>query len=141
MPGPVPKHKDERRRRNVYQGETPVYVTGTTEAPELVVDVHPLARRMWDAITKSPVAQFYQETDWIAAGYFCVLMSKTLTDWKPPSSTYSLISQLESRLLLTEGSRRRARLMIERPDEDDSEDEDVPEGVADIADYRKSLEG
>ena len=79
MPGPVPKRKSQRRRRNKTEG-------GIDEAPgavEVVVPKpraawHPIAKEWFVALASSGQARFYEPSDWALASLLAESMSRDL---------------------------------------------------------------
>lgn len=115
--GPIPKRESQRRRAN--KPETPVThaPSGGTdgyERPEPAEDWHPLAARWWNALAKSGQSAFYQPSDWEHANVWAHLLSLQLWSGKPSAMLLAAWDSASTRLLITEGDRRRLRLELDR---------------------------
>ncbi|MBF6063027.1 hypothetical protein IU500_12375 [Nocardia terpenica] len=133
MPGPVPKRSDQRRRRNK-NSITKSAAGRCFEAPEPDEHWHPIARRLWEALTVSGQAQFYEASDWALAFSLMDDLSVYKSTAKRSAQMLQTIYSAFERLLIAEGDRRRVRLELER-------DTDDPEQVAKVAimdRYRKA---
>lgn len=141
--GPIPKRSEERRRRNVGDGPSPVQAPAGAPLdlpplPDPDPLWHPIAADWYLSLRSSGQAAFYEPSDWAMARYAAELMSRVLSSDRAPNG--QLVSALDSvmaRLLTTEGDRRRARIELERK----PAAREVPAGVTAIADYRASLGG
>lgn len=140
MPGPIPKRSDQRRRRNVPEG-------GITAAPSFVTAVHapapsehwhPIARDWYASLADSGQAAFYEPSDWQVARVWAEVLSQQLQTDRMSAVMIQAWASSAAELLTTEGSRRRARLELERGDHADP-DEDA--SVTAIDAYRAQLGG
>lgn len=151
MPGPVPKRSSQRRRRN--KPEVPIdraFGAAEVPVPEPDPDWHPMATRWYESLERSGQSQWYEPSDWAAAQIIAESMSR---DLKPqflgisemtgevvrgtvPINGTRLSGYLKAwtALLVTEGDRRRARIELERP----GQNEDDENKISWIADHRKS---
>ena len=129
--GPVPKRKEELRRRN--KPETPidkVDAVGPVTIPSADSKWHPIARRIYESLKPSGQSKFYEPSDWAAAYLLAESMSR---DLKPqmvafdevkgkviracvPLKGASLAAYLKAfaALGVTEGDRRRMGVEIDR---------------------------
>ena len=117
MSGPVPKRSDQRRRRNASDG--PPLVKGEAGAeptvPEASESWHPIAVQWYESLLDSGQAQYYEQSDWATAYYIAEAMSRNLAAEKRFSAQlFQAVMSGMTDLLTTEGSRRRARIELER---------------------------
>ncbi|WP_443043724.1 phage terminase small subunit [Streptomyces sp. GS7] len=70
MPGPVPKRSDQRRRRNEPDGPALVKAEAgkAPTVPRADGSWHPIAKQWFQSLKDSGQAQFYEQSDWLAAG-------------------------------------------------------------------------
>ncbi|MER5312685.1 hypothetical protein ABT034_33485 [Streptomyces sp. NPDC002773] len=99
---------------------------------------HPIATDWYLSLRDSGQAAFYQPSDWAMARYAAELMSRGLSEDRPPNGQYvAALNSVMSSLLTTEGDRRRVRIELERK----QAVKVVPASVTAIADYRSSIGG
>lgn len=137
--GPVPKRSDQRRRRNK-TGEVTKAPSSTSEVSEippttLTADPewHSIAAEWFKSLAASGQSQFYEASDWATARYVAEAMSRNLSSGERFSAVlFAAVMSGMTELLTTEGSRRRARLELER--------EKAPEkaSISIMAKYRES---
>jgi hypothetical protein len=132
--GPVPKRSDQRRRTN----RPDVEVTKGSAAPNAGPPPadplwHELARKWYQSLTESGQSQWYEPSDWAEAQVWAYVLSDQLESDKISAMMLVAWSAACSRLLVTEGDRRRMRLELERGKASDP-DEDA--AVASMAAYR-----
>lgn len=151
--GPTPKRSNQRRRRNKPEVETTEAAGAKlVDQPRAKTSWHPAAKRWYEALAESGQARFYEPSDWALAHIIAESMSR---DLKPrsvgvtdegkvvtsslPISGASLSSYLKAMtgLLVTEGDRRRAQVELTRP----AVDEEAPENVSEIDEWRDRLHG
>lgn len=137
MPGPVPKRSDQRRRRNktaITKGAAGL-PANIAKLPDPDERWHPIARRIWDALTLSGQSAFYEASDWA----FAYSLMDDLSEYKATSRRSAQMLQTIysafERLLVTEGDRRRARLELEI---DNSDSDEISAQVAIMERYRKA---
>ena len=148
MSGPVPKRNAERRRRaktgqnDVIRVRTP---SGRVRVPALPATTHLIARRWYQALSKSGQARFYEPSDWAEALLVCEAITLALArsamaarasdyDNLPiQAAQLAVIFQGMDRLLTTEWARRHARMEIER---ETAQNEVLP-GVAAILEFKQ----
>jgi hypothetical protein len=136
--GPVPKRSNQRRRRNKPQvSTTAVAVEGEVQRPPALDSWHPLARDWYDSLADSGQSKFYEPSDWHSARLAADIISRSVSGDQVSSAEVGAMSKLLSELLVTEGSRRRVRLEVERA----KSDSHSPEGVTVIDEYRRRLGG
>jgi hypothetical protein len=75
---------------------------------------HPIAVGWFEALARSGQSSFYQDSDWAVAVYVAEAMSRNLGDGKFSAMLFQSVMSAMTDLLTTEGSRRRARLELER---------------------------
>ncbi|GAB4584419.1 hypothetical protein Ntsu_22510 [Nocardia sp. IFM 10818] len=132
--GPVPKRSDQRVRRN--KDEVPVEsvsALGTVKIPELGFDdPHPLIVDLFRSLSSSAQSKYYEPSDWQFARFTLHFANQLLKSGRPSAQLLAAVNQALTDLLVTEGSRRRVRLEIERNQSDGA--------VIDIADlFRQKL--
>jgi hypothetical protein len=134
MPGPVPKRSDQRRRRNKPDVEIVSAPGGdaTVFGPALEGDHSDVGRRCYERLRRSGQAAFFEESDWAAAELWVIAIDAYVE--KRSSMMYAAIQQGMTGLLVTEGDRRRMRVELARP-----KDEDATGGADDLAAYRSRL--
>src|SRR5689334_25412722 len=117
MPGPVPKHSDDRVRRNVELVPTEkVEVYGDVVMPPLDMpfEPHPMVVDFYESLRMSAQSRFYEPSDWEYARLVCFIMQTIVTSNKPSSEMFKALQTAMSNLLITEGDRRRLRIEIAR---------------------------
>ena len=115
-PGPVPKRSDERIRRNKPEYEiTTIEATGTVDQPDLgFEDPHPITVELWESMSQSAQSQFYEPTDWAYAKFVLHHADQLLKNSRPSAQMFQGITSSFGDLLMSEGSRRRVAMEIER---------------------------
>ncbi len=134
----IPKRSDQLIRRNT--PETPVTkvsAIGPVVTPDLgIVDPHPLVVDLFESLKDSAQSRFYEPSDWQFARITLHYLDKSLKQSSPSAMLLSSIDSMMTRLLLTEGDRRRMRLEVER------KPTAVADNVVAISDiYREKLGG
>lgn len=139
MPGPAPKRKAQRRRRNKEPaGFSVVSAIGQSAVKPPPEDVkwHIYAKNWWRSLKKSGQAQFYQDSDWAEAKLVAHLLSEELRRERGPRSTMmDIIFSRADNLLTTEGARRRLRIELTAP----ASNEGADATVSMLEEYRKEL--
>ena len=127
MPGPIPKRQEERIRRN--KPETPVVVlhaSGSVKIPELgLEDPHPITLELWDSMTQSAQGRYYEPSDWAYARFTLHFVDDLVKSNRVNGQVLATVHTMMSDLLVTEGSRRKVRIEVER--------NEVKENITDIA--------
>lgn len=120
--GPVPERSDQRVRRNKYEVETEKVVAfGKVEIPELdFADPHPITTDLYESLTNSAQARYFEPSDWQLARFALHFADQLLWSSKPNGQVLATITSLFSDLLMSEGSRRRLRMEIERRGDDET---------------------
>jgi len=121
MPGPIPKRSEERVRRNK-TGEDglateTIGMTGAVEVPKLNLGklTHPLLKDLWDSLPDSGQTKFWEPSDWQYARItFFALNEMLMADRDMPAMKLSAVDAMMSKLLLTEGDRRRVKIEVQR---------------------------
>ncbi len=136
--GPVPKRSDQRRRENkpeIPYETAPGASSGAIPNPD--TDWHPIAKLWFESLAESGQSYWYQPSDWAEAFFLAHVMSEALTaDTAINGPKLSAMLAGASRLMTTEGDRRRLRIELERPDPVDS---DEAAAVIAIAKYQQQL--
>lgn len=136
-PGPIPKREDERRRRNKPEPGDEVkraHGAPVVPVPEPDEGWHPIAWDWYRSLAESGQSRFYEPSDWHFARYVAEAMSRNLFGgFKMSAQMFGAVMSGMTELLTTEGSRRRARVELER----DAPTEDA--SVLAIAEYRQEL--
>ncbi len=113
----MPKPSATRRRHTPAVGPTLVKlpVSGRPGAPVADPDWHPVIRQWWEALVASPqTREFYVESDWGFAYYLAARESINLSQSRPSAQASAIFVAAQADLLVTEGSRRRLRIELER---------------------------
>lgn len=117
--GPLPKNPEDRLRRNKTGddglGDEVFHLEGQVFPPVNIRFEIPVVQAMWDALKTSVNRQFYEPTDWA----YAVL---TLTQWDavlkkgdvPGAMLLSALDGMLSKMLVTEGDRRRLKIFARR---------------------------
>jgi hypothetical protein len=128
MPGPVPKHSDERMRRNsdiIPTEKVEVYGEVVMPALDLPFDPHPMVVDFYESLRISAQSKFYEPSDWEYARLAAFIMNNILNSARPSPEMFKALQSAMSNLLVTEGDRRRLRIEIARqpakPENDESE--------------------
>ncbi|WP_405159848.1 hypothetical protein OG203_25730 [Nocardia sp. NBC_01499] len=130
----MPKRSDQRRRRN--KTEITKGAAGmSADVPQADEQWHPIARRIWDALTRSGQSVYYEASDWAFAYSLMDDLSAYKANSKRSAQMLQTIYSAFERLLITEGDRRRARLELER---DNSDHEEASAQIAIMERYRKA---
>ena len=130
--GVVPKRSAERRRTNSAPVEK-VVVAGTVEVPLLPDGLHELAVEWYASLRESAQSRYYEPSDWHTARAVAIAWSSFFRGGATSSTLLTAIRQMQEPLLVTEGTRRRAHLEVERPDVADE-----PKPV-NVTDYRARM--
>ncbi len=116
--GPVPKRSTERVRRNKDSSGgsiTKIHAIGRVPQPDLGLDdPHPIVADWYASLAQSAQAQYYEPSDWQTARLVAYTMDRYIKAARPSSQMFAALSSAMSDLLVTEGSRRRVRLEVER---------------------------
>lgn len=114
--GPVPKRSSERERRNKPDFEiTTIETDGDVLMPELGIEnPHPIVSDLWDSLGMSAQNEYYEPSDWQYARFTLHFANQLLWSARPSAQMFQGITSALSDLLVSEGSRRRLRMEIER---------------------------
>lgn len=140
--GPVPKHSEDRKRRNtpaVDAGVEKVVVESSVDIsiPTPDANWHPIALRLWDSLALSGQSRFYEPSDWALA--YSLMDDLTYYKFATKRSGQMLASiyaQMSS-LLITEGDRRRVGIELARKSSEELESA----GVMEMNKWREALTG
>lgn len=140
MASPIPKRSTERRRRNAVPGlEFAPASSADYKPPAASRDWHPAARRWFRDLRASGQSRFYEPSDWSVAWLLAERMSRLLFDDAPNAAGWAAVDSGMSRLLATEGDRRRLRLELVREDEVAMSEDDRADAT--VSDIRARLSG
>jgi hypothetical protein len=145
--GPVPKRTAQRRRVN--KPEIPVETAppnlaatpsprGTWKVPLAAGEWHQVAKDWYQSLKKSGQSAWFQPSDWMEAYVAAEVLSRMLEADKLSAMLYASWAGHTSRLLVTEGDRRRVRIELERAQQ---KDPDKEAGVASMKAWRDKLAG
>lgn len=116
MPGPVPKRSEQRIRRN--KDDVPIdkiEVVGDVDVPELgFSDPHPMIQDLYESLAQSAQARYYEPSDWQYARFTLHFADQLVKSSRPSAQLLTAVNQALTDLLVSEGSRRRVRLEVER---------------------------
>jgi len=114
--GPVPKRDSERIRRNKPDIETDtIQVIGEVIVPELgLSDPHPIVADLYESLRDSGQARYYEPSDWEFARLTCHFLDQQVKASRPSGQILAVLHSMMTDLLISEGSRRRVRLEVER---------------------------
>lgn len=131
--GPVPKRSSDRGRQPYDNVIEKVQAFGVVSKPKLGLgnDVHPIITDFWDSIGESAQSRYYEPSDWQYLRVSLHFLNKLLNTGKPSAQMLTVVNQMLTDLLVSEGSRRRVRLEIER--------EQTNDNVVNISDYFREL--
>ncbi len=140
--GPVPKHSEDRKRRNAPAtdaGVEKVIVESSVDisVPTPDANWHPIALRLWDSLALSGQSKFYEPSDWALA--YSLMDDLTYYKFATKRSGQMLASiyaQMSS-LLITEGDRRRVGIELARKSSEELESA----GVMEMNKWREALTG
>jgi hypothetical protein len=143
--GPVPKRSTQRRRTNApeipVESVPPAPVADEGEpwkVPLARGEWHEIAKDWFHALKKSGQAGWFQPSDWMEAYVAAQVLSEMLNAGKISAMLYASWSSHTSRLLVTEGDRRRVRIELERGEKADP---DRDAGVAATNEWHLRLAG
>jgi hypothetical protein len=132
--GPVPKRSSERTGNpNRVEVIDKVQAFGVVRKPDLGLGdaVHPIIIDFWDSIGESAQARYYEPSDWQYLRVSLHFLNSLLKSGKPSAQMLTVVNQMLTDLLVSEGSRRRVRMEIER--------EATKDNVVNISDYFREL--
>lgn len=153
--GPIPKRRKlGHTAKAAASGVTTAPVAGKVTAPRADGQWHPVARRWYQSLARSPQAELYQPSDWGTAWVLAESMSREfkaqpvtlgrgdgavteLVELPPKAASLAAWLKGMSALLATEGDRRRAQLNLQRPSPRSSDGDEV----AWFADAQRRLRG
>jgi hypothetical protein len=113
--GPIPKRSDERIRRNKVDGLEKVEAIAPVRMPFLGLDnPHPIIVDLYLSLGNSAQSRFYEPSDWEYARFCLYFADVLLKQQRPSSQLLASVQTMLTDLLVSEGSRRRVRLEVER---------------------------
>jgi len=136
----MPKRSIERRRRNVSSDVDTIEVRGRVRVPGIQArwNWHPIAAQLYRSLKASGQSIYFEPSDWAAAILAGDMTSKLLRRKTPSAELLATVWKMWGDLMVTESSRRRARIEVVR-----LLDEATGDGtnVTAINKYRGRLEG
>lgn len=124
-PGPIPKDPEQRVRRNKTSEdglESEQFEMDEEVLVPWAVFEHSFVQGLWESLEKSVNKKFYEPSDWQYARLTLHLWDKVLMDNKVP--TAMMIASLDSmlsKMLVTEGDRRRLKIEAKRQKKQDAQ--------------------
>ena len=106
----------ERSRKSPADYEiTTIEVDGPVMMPELGIEnPHPIIEDLWDSLGTSAQNEYYEPSDWQFARFTLHFANQLLWASRPSAQMFQGVLSALNDLLLSEGSRRRLRMEIER---------------------------
>lgn len=123
MPGPVGKRSDARHgHRTKAEIGSVAKAKGGEPIEWRPAPDHwdPIAVDWYESLARSGQATFYERSDVAAAYYVAEAMSRNLTDGKFSAVLFANVMSAMGDLLTTEADRRRARIELERVQQEDN---------------------
>ena len=119
---PMPKRSDQRIRRNRVEPPTKVTAIGTVLKPDSLGfdDPHPLTVEYWESLHSSAQSRFFEDSDWAHFKAVLHFLDMQLKSSRPGAQMLQALFKELGDLLVTEGSRRRLRLEIDRAEATDA---------------------
>lgn len=144
MPGPVPKRSEHRKRHDNYGNvvEKLSVKNPHVDAPAPDDSWHPLVLDWYNSLAESAQSRYYEPSDWAHARILAHMLSSAFIEKEeegkkfPAMLIQTTMSEM-SKLLTTEGERRRMRLEIER--DNSGADKDRAEVTSIMAKYTKEF--
>lgn len=114
--GPVPKRSSDRGPQPYDNVIDKVQAFGVVRKPELGLgeSTHPMITDFWDSVGESAQSRYYEQSDWQYLRVTLHFLNKLLNSGKPSAQMLTVVNQMLTDLLVTEGARRRVRMEIER---------------------------
>lgn len=134
--GPMPKRSEERTRRNKPENEGGIPLSKGERVPFKVPPADPnwapRAKQWYKSLSRSGMRDYYELSDYEMARLLC----DALTEYykRPTAMMLATILQGMTSLGVTEGERRRMRIELEDPKENET-----PASVTAISNYRAQL--
>lgn len=139
--GPIPNRSDQRRRTNTDSGPiSKAPASSRVKRPPVNGKWHSIAKMLYRSMAESGQAVFMEPSDWAFAYLVCSEISEYCRATKKSAVMFSAIEQATSRLMITEGDRRRLRIELER-DRGPVADPDKQAAVTSIAEWQAKLSG
>jgi hypothetical protein len=113
--GPVPKRSEDRIRHDSNVIDK-VQAFGVVRKPDLGLgdSVHPIITDFWNSVGESAQSRYYEASDWQYLRTSLHFLNQLLKSNKPSAQMLTVVNQMLTDLLVSEGSRRRVRMEIER---------------------------
>lgn len=113
--GPVPKRSEDRIRHDSNVIDK-VHAFGVVRKPDLGLgsEPHPIITDFWDSVGESAQSRYYEASDWQYLRTCLHFLNQLLKSNKPSAQMLTVVNQMLTDLLVSEGSRRRVRMEIER---------------------------
>jgi hypothetical protein len=111
----LPKRSDQRVRRNKDEALEIVEAIGVVRMPHLGLDnPHPLIVDLYLSLADSAQSRYYEPSDWQFARFALHFADVLLKSPRPSAQLLASVQTMLTDLLVSEGSRRRVRLEVER---------------------------
>ena len=115
--GPVPKRDSERIRRN--KPDVPmatIHAIGAVKVPELGLDdPHTITQQLWDSMCSSAQSKYYEDSDYAYARMTLYFINQQIQKGgRVNGQVLATVASMLSDLLVSEGSRRKVRVEVER---------------------------
>ncbi len=134
--GPIPKRDAERRRENKPDRPTDTVTLSERVKPAACpARLHREARQWFKSLADSGQTKYWEPSDWQQARIAAIWLSGLLSGSRPSAQMVASWLSMVAELGVTEGSRRRMRIEIERSPEA------KPRPVAVMDDYRDAFGG
>ena len=134
----IPNREDDLARPRARKGGDHLAVTKGQARPTNQPDASPEwddgVRALWDSMSQSGQADFYQASDWAFARVVLDDLNRIRVNSRPSAEAMRGVYGALDRLLLTEGERRRARIELTAPPP-----ERESASVVAIREYREAL--
>ena len=116
MYGPIPKRDSERIRQNKPLVPTEiVQISGEVPVPDLdIPNAHPMITDFYESLRDSAQSKYYEPSDWSYMRFILHFCDGLVKSSRPSGRMLATISSAMSDLLVSEGSRRRVRMEMER---------------------------
>jgi hypothetical protein len=114
---------------------------GPVKVPPLgIAGAHPVARAWYRSLAESGQSRYYEPSDWQMARIVAAQLSDYLSSGKLSANMLAAFNDAFDRLLVTEGSRRRLRIEVQRIDGQADDEPGESPTVRKLADYRHALD-
>lgn len=136
--GPIPKRSEAKagHRTKAELAADKVAAQGSVAVPHPDPAWHSEAKRLYASVARSAQARFYEPSDWHYLRVWTEFLSRQLSSGRPSAQMLASWDGAMSKLLVSEGDRRRARVEVERAE---PPAEEASAKVAVMDRYRKDV--